>query len=290
MAPERRLAVLLWCVLLATLAIRLGAAATGGRVWGIDALRYFHPWSGWIWFLLGVTTLGLVARFGNRSLGTIRSPVPTVWLCVLSAAGAFLGFLALSDATHLLGDGGRVILAAITGDRPPITEVLASALNRAAVVAGYKLSLPPDRSLEILSAALGAVLVAIVVLRSHAVGTEAWRRIFFAGSILVTGALQLYCGYVESYPLLLVFVMAYLMCVLVTVANAKSGWGASALLALAIGSHVSAACLLPAHIAYLRSLSRRGSGAVFAVCVCVCVCVYAGDLRGHYHPIPPDMV
>jgi hypothetical protein len=212
-----------------------------------------------------------------------------VWLCVLSA-GAFLGFLAISDATHLLGDGGRVILAAITGDRPPITEVLASALNRAAVVAGHKLSLSPDRSLEILSAALGAVLVAIVVLRSHAAGTEAWRRIFFAGSILVTGALQLYCGYVESYPLLLVFVIAYLMCVLVTVADAERGWEASAFLALAIGSHISAVCLLPAHIAYLRVLSRRGSGAVLAgVCVCVCVCD-AGDLRGHCPPLPPSMV
>src|SRR4026209_902276 len=81
-APERRLAVLLWCVLLATLAIRLAAVATGGRVWGIDALRYFHPGAGWIWFLLGVMPLGLVARLGNRGLGTIRIPgPPSVWLC-----------------------------------------------------------------------------------------------------------------------------------------------------------------------------------------------------------------
>jgi hypothetical protein len=257
-APERRHAVLLWCVLLATLAIRLAAVATGGRVWGIDALRYFHPLAGWIWFLLGVVTLGWVARLGNRSLGTIRSPMPpAVWLCVLSAAGAFLGFLALADATHLLGDGGRVMMAAIAGDRPPITEVLASALNRAAVLAGRKLALSPDRSLEILSAGLGAAMVAMVVARSRAAGTEIWQRALLAGSILLTGGLQLSFGYVENYPLLQLLVIAYLLSVLVAVRDAKGGWEASVLLALAIGSHATALCLLPAHAAFLQLLSRQ---------------------------------
>ena len=256
-APERRRAVLLWCVLLATLAIRLAAVATGGRVWGIDALRYFHPGAGWIWFLLGVMTLGLVARLGNRGLGTIRIPgPPAVWLCVL-AAGAFLGFLALSDATHLLGDGGRVMMAAIAGDRPPITEVLASVLNRAAVVAGQKLALSPERSLEILSAGLGAAMVVMVVARSRAAGTEIWQRALLAGSILLTGGLQLAFGYVENYLLLQLLVIAYLLSVLVAVRDVKAGWEASVLLALAIGSHLTALCLLPAHAAFLALLSRQ---------------------------------
>lgn len=258
-APRLDRIVLVLCVL--TLSLRAVAPQTSQRTWGLDLIRFLPALSGSTYAIMGAVILvaAYILLSGVRRLPASRIAKSTWFYLVISLGLAFL-FWSLRDATHLLGDGGRSLLAAARHDPVLTTEPLAQGLNRLVVSALSALSVPPIAALEAWSCGLGGAAVFITLLGSGFLVADPLRRLVFSGLVLVTGGAQLWCGYIESYPFFYLAVCSYLLAAIGYFAGRISIAWITLLLAIAISSHASGVfLLLPAH-AYAVAHECRRSG------------------------------
>lgn len=215
-------------------AAQLAAAAGGGTWWGLHHLRYLGPGA----IALAIASAALV------SLGLARAPAtPRSGRSDLVAAGLALAvFWLLRDRAHVLGDGSVILRGA--GD-PALwhpREPLATRFGAAVIDAGSALGLSAGSALELSSCLLGAGLVFLLARLD--------RRLGGGGAIAVlagaTGVAQLFFGYVEHYPVVAFAVVAFLVAARGPAGRPATLLPGLGLFALALLSHLSSICLVPA--------------------------------------------
>jgi hypothetical protein len=181
---------------------------------------------------------------------------------VLISTSTFVIFRGFGDRMHFLGDGGRTILDASPPARAHLSELLPGFLQAMAVALSRSFGLTAERALEALSCLLGVPFVLLVLHHAPRLASVSHHRVLLAAMILTGGGMQLYFGYVESYPLLHLFVLAYMLVALSALSAATAGRRFSpprfllnVLFVLLPATHLSALALLPAHAYLLRRLA-----------------------------------
>ncbi|HYQ89034.1 MAG TPA: tetratricopeptide repeat protein [Candidatus Binatia bacterium] len=253
-------------VLGATLYLAAVVAASlhpGPRAWGLHLVGFLGlPGSALVY---GLLALGVLAS----AMGLLRSkapePTPTepsleepadatgperfarvrfaaikAALMVLYAAALWL----LRARTHFLGDGMLWVMGLREGKLPLPVEPLSGAIWEVAS-AGLRQIAAPVESLALVPIALGILAAWLSWQIARNITTE--RAEFMTAFLLLMtlGVGQLFFGYIESYPVLAVAILAYLWAGL---RSAKRGGGGLLLVlafAVAVASHLMALYLAP---------------------------------------------
>ena len=161
--------------------------------------------------------LHTIAAFSEKLL-TICAKIGTVPQRVLHPVLVLFGvgiFLGLRSATALLGDGNLYL-----NELPLVVEVGAFRVDRAPVVFWlvgqlYRLLLPfghsPLFAYQLYSYLAGLLYLLLIWPAAHLFAHRITARILVAAFLLTSGFLQIFCGYVETYALLLPGILLYAM-------------------------------------------------------------------------------
>ncbi len=149
----------------------------------------------------------------------------------------------LRTRTHFLGDGMVWISGLREGKLPRPAEALSEAVWQVAS-AGLRHIAAPVESLALVSLALGIVAAVIYWQIAREITTERKEFIAAFALLMTLGINQLFFGYIESYPVSAVAILAYLWAGL---RSAKRGGNLLLVLAfaIAVASHLIALYLVP---------------------------------------------
>jgi len=247
------------CLLL--ILIRLAASYFASeRLWGVNLLHYLPP--AWRWILACCAILILIPSISKAcgSLFTALSrTIPSGFrgankyhrYAFLSLAGGAL-FWALRVKTYLLGDSYMRAREINVGHKLSFNAPLDSLLH--AKVAGL-FGWDGFQAYAVFSVLAGMVFLFLVLLLGDLMAKNHEERLLIFCVIVSMGANQLFFGYVESYTLMYVAMIAYLLFSLSYLRN-KNGLALPVVaFLLSVTLHLSAVILLPSLI-YL-ALSKR---------------------------------
>ena len=184
--------------------------------------------------------LGPRIRPGARLLGWLpwMLLIPYAWL-----------LWSLRTRTHLLGDQIFWLSSFREHQLHLHSEPLAAAMWYLFAAALRLLRIPAsDPILAVVPVLCGVAFAAVAWKLAGLLAPLGGTRALPLGLLLTLGTVQLYCGYIESYPLASVPMFAFLWLVLRDLKGGTSGIPAAIALALAIGSHIVAIYLLPAYL------------------------------------------
>lgn len=258
------------CGLILYLAAVLVASATPGpRAWGLHLLGFLPPpASACVLCLLAAAiaaaAIGAMDRAPeSRAPSTQpRTEKPRPWILTACVA-AFAALLWLLKArTQFLGDGTYWMARLRTGHVPAPAEPLSQAVWEAASSALRHVA-APVASLGLVSIACGAVAGILCWRIALQIGATRGERIVALLLLLTMGSSQLFFGYLESYPVGITFLLAYLD------AGLRAARTRSAPLALALvyagtlASHMISLYLIPSFLYLIlradASRARKGS-------------------------------
>ncbi len=231
------------------------------RLWGVNQLAYvsFVP----RWIIIISAFLILVPRVNKifynvlagfftlveRNLKRINRYYKYIFFSLVS----IIPFWIFKAKTHLLGDGslrGREILA---GTKFSVTEPLDFYLH--ALV--YRLlKLDAYQTYTLISCLAGALFVFLALWFSHLLGKQNKQKVFAFVILVSMGSVQLFFGYVESYTLVYIGIMAYFLFSLRFLESRCSLIFPSLALFFSISLHISAVYLLPSLI-YLHLVNSQ---------------------------------
>ena len=216
----------------AFVAAHVAAAFAGGSWWGLHHFRYLDATRLAFVVLAGASVAALLAVSPER-----RPRLSPALRDALIILGCFAAFWALRDRSHLLGDGSVILEgpadAPTWSDKEPLSHVVDFELHHLA----RRLDVADARVFELWSCLWGAVLVALLL------RADRGSVLFLA---LTTGAVQLFCGYVEHYPLVAVVSVAFLFALRRPTESTATLFPALLLFVLALFLHVSSILLVPA--------------------------------------------
>lgn len=190
-----------------------------GSMWGIDFLAYYSPWQG-----IGVGILSiaifLLPKHANTLLHQIASCTSgirlIVFLILLSTC-----FIIFQTPTHFLGDGALFLreLATLSNhqawsrpNRSPIVYALIENLY-------HNLNTTPLFTYQIYSWASGFLYLCTAVIFSKKIGQNKTETALLLCSLLSSGILIQFFGYVENYALLFPVILMFLLLGLLTLQN-----------------------------------------------------------------------
>ncbi|HYR52769.1 MAG TPA: tetratricopeptide repeat protein [Candidatus Dormibacteraeota bacterium] len=185
----------------------------------------------------------------------------------------------LEIKTRFLGDATVWMAGLINGEVNPSNEPLAAALwmGFASVLRSLAFPITPATvaSLSILCGLLAAALLWGI---ASEIAPRSVSRVIVMGVLATLGLMQLYFGYIESYPVVSVFVLAFLWLGLRRLRGMDSPFLVAAVLGLTIASHLAAVLLLPGY-AYLvlrekRPAAVRALLAIFPIAVTAAVLIF----------------
>jgi hypothetical protein len=192
--------------------------------------------------------------------GTAGSRLSRAWPVALLAYGMIL--YALRSRTHFLGDGVVWLNQLLGGEAKPFGEPLATAVWMGFAGLLRALGQPVgEATLSLLPVACGvaAAVIAWGIVRETV--PEAADRAFALALAATLGVTQLYFGYIESYPVVCVTILACLWLFARRARGADSPWLAAAALGIAAATHLVTLFLMPAYITTVvraeRSWPRR---------------------------------
>jgi tetratricopeptide (TPR) repeat protein len=232
----------------------------GPRAWALHLPGFLPPTQRLliVAVLLGGALL-ILADFlrGPRAVakrGGVSLPAWSGWLLLVPWAWLLWK---LEIKTRFLGDATVWMAGLLNGEVNPSNEPLAAALWMGFAGALRSLAFPITPatvgSLSILCGLLaGALLWGI----ASEITPRSASRAVVLGVLATLGLMQLYFGYIESYPVVSVFVLAFLWLGLRRLRGADSPFLVAAGLGLAIASHFVAILLLPGY-AYLVLREKR---------------------------------
>lgn len=243
---------------LVLLVLQAVAPLCGARwAWGIDALRYLGPtWRvglGLLAIASGLLAARLLSGSGWRALAIScdhgASNLSSAALVILGVGLLLAGGLFLRPVNALLGDGltylEQLPLSAASGMRQVEREPLAFAAVRGlhALLGGGPAKAKAAYVLLSVLSGCAFVVIAIALARALTSGRSTLALLFLV--LLLQGYCQLFVGYIETYPLVVVAVSGYLLAG--THAAQGRGPGVAAAVALGIGLslHFSLIALLP---------------------------------------------
>ena len=227
-------------------------------LWGLDLL-YYAPWGYALVFVLGAVTLWLP---WPKAL-TAADPWRHGWwgplACLVAAAVGLVFFVVWQTRTHLLGDGYLMLrelgmLVDRVGNEPVALWGLAR-LYRA------DLGLDAEAVYRTASYAAGVCYIGLSFAVAAALSPARKGRWILLGILLSAGYLQLFCGYVENYPLLFAGTLLYLLGGVLLMRGQLPLWALSGGLALLMTYHFIAALLGPSLLVAMWLGWRRGHSA-----------------------------
>jgi len=254
------------------------------RVWGVNHLA-FYPWPLRVAALAVMAlaflprAVGVVSRFFDRLASALSGCRRLLRALVVSIAALVL-FIVFASATELLGDGlytannieraakvDREVFVKVLKNPDPIypgTEMLNLALSRTAL---STLGVPPLRSVRVMNALLGAILVFVITVGARRSGSTTPRNdVSLVTLVFLSGGIQIFFGYIEAYAPLLFFTGLYVWAAHRTLARGARLWGPVICAAAATAMHLLALLLLPSLVLLVLwvSLGRRLSNRFLA--------------------------
>lgn len=239
-------------------------------LWGADVLAFYPRWVV-IPFAIAAGMLQLPAA-ADKGMGLLTRITPHLArLPAQSLLLAFAGltlFVALSSAAHLLGDGSMLLnelphnlrLDNFRVDRAPLLFWLLRELY--SVV--QPLGLTAEATFRLYSYASGFAYLLLVFPVSRAAGKELGGGALVAVFLLTPACLQLFCGYIETYPLLATGLLLYLWCGLLVLRGSLSPAWSAGLLGVLLACHFMFVTLVPS-LVYLVWRRRQNSGSLLAL-------------------------
>ena len=231
------------------------------RLWGVNQLAYISSVPRWLMIVLAF--LILVPRINRVVYDALAGLFSLVekslkrtkryYKYILFSLGSIVLFWVLRAKTYLLGDGhlrGGEILA---GTRFSATEPLDFCLHALA----YKfLKLEAHQTYTLISCLAGALFVFMALWFSHLLGKDNKERILAFVVLVTMGSVQLFFGYIESYSLVYVGMLAYFLLSFLYLRGRCGLFFPSLALLTSISLHLSAAYLLPSLI-YLHLVNPQ---------------------------------
>ena len=184
----------------------------------------------------------------QRGAATHRSgATETAWIAALLVGYGFLLF-ALRASTHFLGDGIVWMKMVQGGAEHPYNEPLAAwvwkGFMRAANALGISAGPGVFAMLPILCGIVAAGLARLIAQEA----VEGRARWIAWGLFLTAGLTQLYYGYIESYPVVTVAMLATLWLALRHARGADPPWLLGVVFAVTIATHLVTVFLVPAYM------------------------------------------
>ncbi|MCK5408510.1 MAG: hypothetical protein KAJ37_13670, partial [Candidatus Krumholzibacteria bacterium] len=258
-----------WLALAGTFAVFAAASyRPDSRLWGVNHLAFFSPRIRLV--VLGVTALFFVPPFAAvawRGLLWLFRPFfrgleSGVNAIALSGVVALVVFAAFRSSTKLLGDG-YFIAANFRGAADqgwsirdyfeqvtlservyPVTELI----NYFASSVGVRFGASPDGGMWILNCALGAAVLVGLLAAIRRTGWPDAVKLLILTLTLISGAIELFFGYIEHYTVAMALGAVYIA----TALRAVSGEGRVAtpglVLLAGVLCHVQSLLLLPSYV------------------------------------------
>jgi Flp pilus assembly protein TadD len=151
--------------------------------------------------------------------------------------------------TYFLGDGIVWLANLTSGHFPRFSEPLSTEAWHGYTRALHALGLVPDAaSLALLSVFCGVITACLVWLLAREMAPRPRGRIAAAALLLTLGVTQLYFGYIESYPIVSVLVVAYLVAGSRAARSADPEILPGIALALVAAAHIVSLLLAPSYV------------------------------------------
>jgi tetratricopeptide (TPR) repeat protein len=305
-----------WLALAATYV--LFAAATffpDRRLWGVNHLAFYPPAVRLV--VLAVTGVFLIPPLASATWRAIvfvtrpyfRGLASGYNAIALSGVASFVIFAAFRASTLLLGDGYFIIntfekaaqnnmnigayfsLVSVRERIYPATELL----NYAASWTASRFGASPVGGVWILNCAIGAVVVVGVLAAIRKTEWSEGAKLAVGMMVLLTGAIQLFFGYVEHYTPALALGALYVLLCLRALSGRGRLWKPGVVLLIAILFHVESLLLVPSYVWLLAwsaarkrkpALGGRLAFALGAATVVVAVAAGVSPAIGRFY-LPP---
>lgn len=228
-------------------------------LWGVDSWRYlpgFFPW-----LLLGIGCCACIPALQNRIKSYISHTmnwsqnVPSIFWLV---AGACIMFF-FREKTFLLGDGRLRIHNAETGYFFSAEEPLDTFIHTLL----YKLLYPflhvtGEQIYMGISIVCGVIFLWFLRKNLNALFETAGERLLVGGMIILSGSVQLFFGYAESYTLMAALAILFLLYSLVMLKEERFSLKPILFLSFACITHPLAGVMLPGAVyAYLFVMKKE---------------------------------
>jgi cytochrome c-type biogenesis protein CcmH/NrfG len=184
-------------------------------LWSLDLLAYAPRWQALLFaFGGGVLLVPSARRITLALLGRlpiVLDPWASPWARVLWATLAAAVFVLLRSQVHLLGDGYLMLrelamLATRSGNEPLALWYLEQLYR-----GGAALGLGAEAVFRGYSYGAGFIYVLLVFPVADELADNEGARRLLSLALLSAGYLQLFCGYIETYPLLFAGVLGYIL-------------------------------------------------------------------------------
>ena len=276
------------------------------KLWGIHHLSFFSIWVG-----LSITTLTLLLfvpsinefllKFLERVFLLFKVPYSNLkktTRLLLIGIFSFSLFWFFRVKLHLLGDG-YFRIRDIYQNRFPTAEWLDGLIHLwfYKVLSAVFKFWTPDLTYAVISCLSGVAFIYLVIHLSDNLGKTNLEKIFIGGMILSLGSMQLFFGYVESYTLLQVFLMAYILCSVLYLKGKLSLIWPLVMLVVSCALHIIALVFIPSFL-YLwwRELKKekqiyfKGSHLILAGIFCTLtvwrIAIVTSSAEGGFHTTP----
>ena len=262
-------------------------------LWGVNFYHFFPVWIGWLAALLSLALLvPVVGRTVYRTLEAVAEKISRPFrkwgqnkTFVLLSILSLPVFWFLRDRLHLLGDGMFRLM-----DLPNGKVHLQEWLDGFVHVLFHRLmiklapSWTPQLTYSIISIACGAVFVFLALKLSSLLGKNGFGKLLIFSFLITLGSVQLFFGYAESYTILQVALLAYVLLAARHLAGRSSILPVLAVFVISVGLHITSLIYVPSLIYLLRTgrksepAARKGLGRTISNAFLVAALIVASFL------------
>jgi tetratricopeptide (TPR) repeat protein len=260
-APPRRL---VWVVGLFLSLHMLALWLPLPALWSLGFLAYGPRWVAPVFALISAAILVPCTRRALVGVWARLPPLSSPWHSVKArvfwASVATALFVLLRSEVHLLGDGYLMLrelamLATRSGNEPLALWWIEQLFRLGAVF-----SLDAETVFRCYSYSAGFVYVLLAFSLADELAESAAQRRLLASALLTAGYIQLFCGYIETYPLFFTGILGYVLVGVRALQRGRSPGGAALYLALLTTYHYIAFMLSPSLLVLVWSARRRELG------------------------------
>ena len=246
-------------------------------MWGVHFYHFFPVWIGWISTLVMLAVLipGIGERLfaGCEALALkVKKPFDRLNPNLMFLVGSLLSlplFWIFRNRLHLLGDGYFRIQDLPEGRLHP-QEWLDGFIHLMVFRTATRLtaSWTPEFTYAAISVLCGGVSIFVSLKLASFLGKNGFQKTVIFFFLITLGSVQLFFGYVESYTILQVMLLAYIWFSARCLAGKNSIYPALLTLVISIGLHITSLMYVPSFI-YLLARRRTfqapsGSEATFS--------------------------
>jgi Flp pilus assembly protein TadD len=220
------------------------------RLWGLNLLYYVPSFMRWFLIALGFVVLIPPAnRFISDSLAKLLAlpenglkKINKYYIYALISLASFFPFWIFKIKTYLLGDGNLRACEISAGWKFSATEPLDFYLHAQLL---RFLKIDPFTTYAILSCLAGVLFVFLILLLSDLLGKNGQSKLLVFSVLATMGANQLFFGYVESYTLMYVALVGFLLFSLYYLKGKCGLFWPGLIFLFSLSLHLSAILLLP---------------------------------------------